>query len=216
MSKASSQQKGIRGAALASRWKGRDALDLIYRLNERTLTLLRTEATSAVDCKLPSLCRCSEVWSELTPQDLRRAARVPFAIIDVHFTNTTWWRQATESIDATGTSNQCLGCWPRRFTEPLMQETLILAWHSAKCDRRVARLSFGMSPAVADVIASLSPRQLTDISRRHSDDLRIRWQDNVNLWMHLLRSASIADERTLEEIHVHIKLRFCGELMPSA
>jgi hypothetical protein len=95
----------------------------------------------------------------------------------------------------------------------LTQETLIFAWHSVKWDRRVAQLSLGMSPAVADIIAALLPQQLADISGHYSSELHLRWQGSAQFWSQLLRTASSGDSEALEEIRLHAKLRFCGELI---
>jgi hypothetical protein len=216
VSKRGTQKEGSRGTPVAPRWKGKDSLDLVYRLNERCLDLLSAVAVNDIPCELAGIAQHRELWSGLDAEAVKRAARFPFVILDVHFTEATWWRQVMISKDASATTSTRDDPWPAKLAEPLMQETLIFAWHSVKWDRRVARLSLGMSSDVAEIIAGLSPRELAEISRRHSSALRMRWQDKADFWSHLLRAARNGDGDTLEEIHLHAKLLLCGELISPA
>jgi hypothetical protein len=207
MSKPNSPRQGIAGAPSAARWKGGDSLDSIYRFNERTLGLLSGVALNSLPCDM-----ARELSSGLDKEIIRRAAQLPFVILDVHFTNETWWHRVVE-LNAVPTVAPGPYHWPAKVVEPLMQEIIILAWHGVKSDRRVAQLSFGMSPGVAHVIASLSPQQLTQIAHSYSSELRLRWQDNADFWSQLLRAARNGDQDALEEIRLHAKLLLCGELI---
>jgi len=146
-----------------------------------------------------------EVWSKLDVKTVERAARFPFVILDVHFTDVDWWRSESKPPETSQ--------WPLSVSEQLMSETLIFAWHTAKWDRRVARLSLGMLPAVAEEIAALTPQQLSAISARHSSALRLRWQDDPDFWAQLLVAAKSGDDDRLEEIHLHAKLLLAGEII---
>jgi hypothetical protein len=216
MSKSKSGREGVSGAPSASRWKGRDSLDMVYRLNERSLELLATVARSSVPCELAGISQHRELWAGLGAEAIKHAARPPFVILDAHFTNKTWWRQVIQPCDAADSRVVSPGHWPTNLAEPLMQETLIFAWHSVKWDRRVAHLSLGMSPAVSDIIAGLSPQQLSDISHGQSGELRLRWQDNADFWSQLLRTVRSGDRSRLDEIHLHAKLLLCGELISNS
>jgi hypothetical protein len=213
MSKPNPPNQGITGAPVATRWKGGDSLDLVYRFNERALGLLSGVALGSIACDLAGITPYCELWSGLDAEIIRRAARLPFVILDVHFTNETWWRRATELNTASTIASSHLCDWPVNVAEPLMQEMMIFAWYSVKSDRRVARLSLGMSPGVASVIADLSPQQLTQIAHSHSGELRLRWQSNAEFWSELLRAARNEDQNALEEIRLHAKLLLCGELI---
>jgi hypothetical protein len=206
------RKEGIHGAPLAPRWKGRDSLDLVYGLNGRCLELLSGVAMSLFPGELTGIAQNRELWSGLDSEAIKRAGRFPFVILDVHFTNEAWWQQVLQASDTFAVAPNP-SHWPTKLAERLMQETLIFAWHSVKWDRRVARLSLGMSPRVADIIAAISPQQLADISHRHSGELRLRWQDDAEFWRQLLRTARSGDVDTLDEIHLHAKLLLCGELI---
>jgi hypothetical protein len=110
---------------------------------------------------------------------------------------------------------QSLGptCWLHEEAQQLMSEALVFAWHAAKWDRRVARLSLGMSTGVVGLIAALTSQQLAVISARHWGVLRLRWQEEPGFWACLLGAAQDGDEEALSENHLHAKLPLSGELL---
>jgi hypothetical protein len=213
MSKQKSRKSGILGAPMASRWKGKASLDLVYQSNERCLKLLRDVAMTSSPTELASIARHRELWRGLDANVIERVAQFPFLILDMHFTNETWWRNVVEVGDRAAAGALNANNLPVEVAEPLTQETLIFAWHSVKWDRRVARLSLGMSSAVADIIAALSPQQIADIAGHYSSELHLRWQGSAYFWTQLLRIACSGDSDALEEIRLHAKLLFCGALI---
>ena len=131
-----------------------------------------------------------ELWCTLDAAAVARAARFPFVILNVHFLSEPWWRDVINGSVASATPHD----WPASVSEQLMNETLIFAWHTAKWDRGVARLSLGMSPAVAELIAALNPHQLARISAKHSSALKLRWADDAEFWTRLLIAARDDEE----------------------
>jgi len=187
------------------RWKGKDSLDLAYQLNVRCLKLLSEMAARPNTTDWPLIAQNRELWSKLDARTIEQAARFPFVILDAHFTDVEWWRSESKPPETSQ--------WPTSVSEQLMSETLIFAWHTAKWDRRVARLSLGMLPAVAEEIAALTPQQLSAISARHSSALRLRWQDDPDFWTQLLVAAKCDDNDRLEDVHLHAKLLLAGEII---
>jgi hypothetical protein len=130
-------------------------------------------------------------------------------ILDVHFLDEAWWRAVINGGVASATPHG----WPLSISEQLMHETLIFAWHTAKWDRGVARLSLGMSPVIAELIAALTPQQLSQIPKEHSGALRLRWAEDKDFWTRVLVAARDGDEEALAEIHLHANLRLSGALL---
>jgi hypothetical protein len=189
-------------------WKGRDSLDLAFEINQRFFRLASDLAANA-DADAWPLTQGRELWSQLDTQTIARAARFPFVILDVHFTRETWWREVIDGSGAPALPH----VWPASVSEHLMSETLVFAWHTAKSDWRVARLSLGMMPAAAQLIAALTPQHLASIAAQHSGALRLRWADDLNFWTRLLVAARDGDEEVLADIHLHAALRLSGELL---
>jgi hypothetical protein len=150
-----------------------------------------------------------KLWSTLDSRVIASAARFPFVILDVHFTDIEWWRGMIAGSPRFATS----AAWPAKISEDLMSETLIFAWHTAKWDWRVARLSLGMLPAVATLIAGLTPQQLARVSKEHSSELRLRWADDKDFWSRLFVAARDGEEVLLAETHLYAKLLLCGDLI---
>jgi len=129
-------------------------LDLVYQLNERSFQLLIDAATQH-----------RELWSALDAAAIQRAARFPFVILDVNFTDAGWWRAVSQNPERSFDEQSDASLWPAEVAEKLLGELLVFAWHTAKWDRRVARLSLGMLPGVVGVISALTPQQLDIVSR---------------------------------------------------
>jgi hypothetical protein len=208
MRKAKKKENGQYRPPTPPRWKGRESLDLAFELNQRTLKLLSDWAANREAAGWP-LTLERELWSKLDAQAIARAARFPFVILDVHFLSEAWWREVIVGSKGAAASQ----AWSTAISQDLMSETLIFAWHTAKWDARVARMALGTVPAVATLIAALTPQQLATISREHSGALCLRWQDNSDFWTRLLFAARGGDEEVLAEIHLHAKLLLCGELI---
>jgi len=212
MSKSKRKAKVIYHPPSPPRWKGRDSLELVYQLNERSLTLLADAARSGTSEWLAETPH-RVLWSELTIEAIQHAARFLFVILEAHFTDDEWWRAA--SVNPQDVIEQSLAptCWPHEEARQLTGEALVFAWHTAKWDRRVARLSLGMSTGVVGLMAALTPQQLGVISARHWGVLRLRWQEEPDFWARLLAAAQDGDQEALSENHLHAKLLLSGALV---
>jgi len=185
------------------RWKGGDSLELVYRLNERAFTLLKEGATQH-----------RELWSGLPAEAIQRAARFPFLIVDVHFIDEVWWRSVLLNPQGPiGQSGVAACLWTPEAAQKLMSEVLVFAWHTARWDRRVARLVLGMTPPVVEIFRGLTPQELDVVSGLQGGMLRLRWQQDQEFWARLVRAARNGDDEALADIHLHAKLLLSGELM---
>jgi hypothetical protein len=194
------------------RWKGSESLDLAFEINQRVLKFVSDWAARPDTLAWPLTIQNRKLWSTLDSQAIASAARFPFVILDVHFTDVEWWR----GMIAGSPRSTASGAWPAGISQDLMSETLIFAWHTAKWDWRVARLSLGMLPAVATLIAGLTPQQLARVAKEHSVELRLRWADDKDFWSRLLTAARDGEELILAETHLHAKLLLCGDLILSS
>jgi len=125
------------------------------------------------------------------------------------FTGVEWWRESDRRQRCTAAPHT----WPANVSEQLMSETLVFAWHTAKWDRRVARLSLGVLPAVAELIAA--PRRNSSQPSRGSTGARCACAGTATL-ISGRNSSNVArdgDEEGLAEIHLHAKLLLLGELI---
>jgi hypothetical protein len=184
------------------RWKGGDSSELVYQLNERAFMLLKQSPGPH-----------GELWSQLDTEALRAAARFPFLIVDVHFLDELWWRSVLRSPHGPTGEGSSVCLWTPETAQKLTNEVLVFAWHTARWDRRVARLVLGMVPPVVEVFRALTPQELDAVSGLQGGALRLRWQDDLTFWTRLVRAARDGDKEALADIHLHAKFLLSGELM---
>jgi hypothetical protein len=204
MSKRKRKEKVIYDPPAPPQWKGRDSVDLAYQLNLRAFGFVRDIAAAPGD-DWPFIAHDRKLWAALDAGAIERAARLPFVVVQVHFTDVEWWHAEPKPTE--------MSQWPATVAKQLMGELLVFAWHTVKWDRRVARLALGMVPGVAEFIAALTPHQLDRIAADNYRALRLRWQDDAAFWTRLLEAARDDDEETLADIHLHAKLLLSGELI---
>ena len=198
MSSSKRKEKSTSQPPTPPRSKGRDSAELVHGLNERALTLLKGSA----GLLLPGL-------SALNDKSLRRGARFPFLIVDVHFADERWWRSAV--LDPQGDRGApARGPWPAEVAHTLLGEVLVFAWHTARWDLWVARYVLGIVPGVVELVRGLTPAQLDALSRLHSGSLRLRWQEDRNFWARWAAAARDGDEEALADIHSHAKYLLHG------
>jgi hypothetical protein len=214
MSRSRKKQEHIYRPPLPPRWRGRDSLELVYELNERCLQLLRAVAAAPNACRWPAIAQHRELWSALDAESIKRAGHFSFVFLDVHFTDVIAWQELVRGKRTAmeASSETCL--WPPQVAAEVTQETLVFAWHTAKWDRRVARLALGMLPSVAECIAALTPQALATVASRASGALCLRWQDYPEFWVHLLMAARDDDQEVLEEIRLHAQLLIGRPALP--
>jgi hypothetical protein len=193
------------------RWKGRQSLEIVYRFNERCFQMIGESVGANGMCGAPAIAENRDLWSRLDEVARERAARFPFLILDVHFRNQTWWRNV---IDGT-TVGEIASAHSYSLAEALMEETLLFAAQTVHWDASVARLTLGMSPEVVELLQGLHPQLMASIWRKHSGELRLRWQEQPLFWRPLLVAACDADDEALSERHLDAQLRFCTELLDS-
>jgi hypothetical protein len=95
----------------------------------------------------------------------------------------------------------------------LLLETLLFARQSAREDVSVAKTMFAMTPQVADLMASLTLAQVRVIAAGNGRELRVRWDQDPQLWRGLLIAVLTGDEQAMGELRLQTKLLFCGEVV---
>jgi hypothetical protein len=84
-----------------------------------------------------------------------------------------------------------------------MTEVLMLAWHTARSERRTAAILLGLTPAVASLVAKLGPPGVRRIAARHGAELQLRWSHNLSFWRRLASAAQQGDQDSLTDVHLY-------------
>jgi hypothetical protein len=200
-------------SATAPRWRRSQSLELVHQLNEHCLGLLARLAAADNGGESPFVSANRDLWARLGSEARRRAALMPFVVLDLHFANEAWWRRVIDAPASAVREPDVAQRLPPELSERLIQETLIFAWQMARSDRRAAQVLFAMRPSVAAMIGALTPGQVRDIASRRSGDIHVRWAEDGRFWRELLLAAEAGNEQAVAELHLHAKLLLLGPLI---
>lgn len=195
-------------------WHSAATLRRACALNERCLDALAQMAGSNRQRTPPAIiAQHRTLWRGLDGAARKRAADVPFLLLDVYFRDVQWWRGALHRPD-----RRRVGAADPVFTGKiageLTRETLMFAWSTVLLDRRIATLLLGMPPAVSAILADFEPQDVERIAQRHSRHLRLRWQDLPAFWRGLLTAARSGDDDALCVSRLRGMQLIGGELLP--
>ena len=194
-----------RVTARSPRWTGAPSIDLAHQLNAQCVELICQLAVSNHRAMPAFVLETRDLWRLLEPEARIRVAAFPFVIVDLHFNDDDWWRHVSVKPSTT----------PLEFSpyEDLTLETLLFARQSARENMNVARAMFAMSSAVPARVASLTLPQVRAIALGHAAELRVRWDNDPELWRDLLVASRAGDSESLQAVRRQAKLLFCGVLI---
>jgi hypothetical protein len=190
-------------ARRAAPWLGPVTLESLAELNELSLTLLCEQAAAAAGQPGALLREVGTLWRTLDREGRRRAAAVPYLLLDGGFGDRERWRQGA----AREVAGPCRGTSAAFFTVPGTVEVARLlftwAWHLARAESAAARLLLGMPSGCATLIAGCTLRHMHTLAERHPEWLRPRWPGHAPLWRELLLAAGSGEPRALARARLH-------------
>ena len=186
------------------RWKGEQCLVPVQRFNERCIDLL-CDVAARPDIEAQVLRENAVLWSALDRSARARVARTTVVLLDVQFGDEQWWRRVTQVDDAGAGVDALRGELPGDASEVLMYETLMFCWQMVGANAMVARSSFAMSEAVANMIAGLTPKDVREIATRYHASIRMRWANDCWFWRKILEAALRADNDEIAVLYRHGK-----------
>jgi hypothetical protein len=183
-----------------SNWFGEQALVPIREINEQYLELLGqlTLTPRGVE-PLPFewLQTFRPLLATLPADTRRRAAQCRFLLVDFHFRDAQWW-SAVKPKSATS-------FWPqpaRSLALETARTTLSYVWHTNRMAPHAAQILLGITPAVADILSTLSQHEVARIAERQFSDLRPRWEDQPAIWQRLLWAAHSEERHAWNDVHL--------------
>lgn len=157
--------------------------------------------------------RYRALWVGLNGAARKRAADMPFLLIELHFQDPHWWRVAQDPRPQRRQYGMRSPVFPGKLAGELTRETLMFAWSTVLLDRGAASILLGMAPAVRSIIADFGPQDVERIAARYSRHLQPRWQDLPSFWGKLLNAARADDADALYESRLHGVQMIGGELL---
>ena len=195
------------GHAASPRWTGAPSIELAHQVNVQCVELICELAVSPNPSLPAFVLQNRDLWRLLEPEARQRVAAFPFVIVDLRFQDDDWWRQIRGRLSMSPAEFPPFG--------DLALETLLFARQSAREDVNVAKAMFAMTSTVASLIASLSLTQVRAIAVGNTSELRVRWENDPELWRDLLIASRSGDAEGLAAIRRQAKLLFCGEFLLS-
>jgi hypothetical protein len=192
-----------------------DLLLPLHEVNERCLDLIALvakldpeDAPFAIVGPLRSLLRG-------TRSNVRhRAARQPFAFVDMEFRDADWWQAVKGRPSRVWKDRPWRALAPKRAAVQLAQTTLMLAWHMTRADPEATSIVFGMSREVAQLIGSLRLSEIDTIAQHQFRHVRPRWEERAELWRELLVAAHSEDAEAMRAIAIRALQFLAGEVVP--
>jgi hypothetical protein len=171
-------------------------------VNARCIEML-VNAARAARPDMPTLVSHLQGLLRRTTPDMRaRAARGAVLMVDMQFANLQWWQMLKDHPNRLAPVPAWRGAFPRQASVQLARSALTLAWHSVRSDRHAACL-LGITPPVAELIASLSVTEIDQVVERRFRHVRPRWEDRPTVWRRLLLSAEVEDLRRARDFNVY-------------
>jgi hypothetical protein len=132
---------------------------------------------------LASLQRCPEAAFRLP---------LPYALFDLRFRDERFWKSETRAARGIQDGGRTAVADNRllRFA----RSGLMLAWHLAQLDYRVARLALGVEPGTQEALESLPVGALDSFARRLAPAVSARFASRQRFWSRLVAALRMPTE----------------------
>jgi hypothetical protein len=182
-------------------WECSADLDVIRWLNFRVISACaRMALRHEIHCVPRFLARDREGWASLTTEHCEALAQMPFAVLDLRFSDAEWW-MAILSHDGCQRPAGMVSQIPMRYAAEWARELLAMSLRTADRSRFAARLMFGMTARVADRIGAASDVPVGKLAPSLASGLRLRWGEAPKFWSAAL--AAVQSGKCEEEWRVH-------------
>jgi hypothetical protein len=117
---------------------------------------------------------------------------LPYAVFDLRFRDERFWRLETRAARGIQDGARAAVCDSRvlRFA----RSGLVLAWHLAQLDRRVARLALGVEEGTREALESLPLGTLDSFARRLTPAVSARFAGRPRFWSQLIAALRVPSE----------------------
>jgi hypothetical protein len=178
----------------------------LAEINAQLLESLRRRAhVAAGAAHAPLIAELAPLWKRLGEPALHALARCPYLLFDAGFGRPEYWAGAVHEA-----SELRDGGLTQVIEPDLVRRTVMLGWHLARANPFAARMSLGMTPQCARLIAAMRLRELEMLVERRAIQCRLRWEDRPMVWRQLLEVAATGSLAQLEA------LRFRGVQLMAA
>lgn len=193
-----------------------EAIDALRLINTQTIDTFIDLARDSGP--LPVSLRALRTWrTELLALDQparQRAAALPHLLVDLHFRDAAWWRDARSLASRRMTRHEAPQIAPPKSIVSLARAALMLAWHAVRSESRHATILLGIANPVAHELATLSPAEVIRIAERYAYALTPRWADRAFMWQQFLEAAGTEDRGAMGQVQMRALQLLGGDLLP--
>lgn len=138
----------------------------------------------------------SAVAGEVLESDalFERLSSFPLLLVDLHFCEPQWWRSAPTERQS---GIPCLDAQVLATFEVAMA-----VWRRAE-PGALFHLSFGVAPAVCELLMQLSAHEIARVAYQVRPGIRLRWSSDAAFWGDLLESVVSDDAELWRAMRVH-------------
>ena len=191
-----------------------ESIDALILVNTQTIDTFIELVREAGP--LPTSLRTVRSWraelSALDPVARRRAAALPHLLVDLHFRDADWWRDAHSLASRRMTRHEAPQVVPPKSIISLARAALMLAWHTVRSETRHATVLLGIAEPVARELSKLSPAEVIRIAERYAYALTPRWADRPFMWQQFLEAAG-TDDSAMKMVQMRALQLLGGDLL---
>ena len=182
-------------------------------LNHRVIELMAQTARRNRNSALSLISTLQPELRESTPASRAQAADRPFLLLDLEFSNASWWQTVVRDPNRRIRRESRQPAFLRSAALPLTRATLTAIWRAVCTDARSARILLGLDESVARLFVDLSVTALDPIANHVHSQLRPRWADHPEFWRALLRAARSQDSAALPQVDLQGIQLITGQIL---
>jgi hypothetical protein len=184
-------------------WADADVLARVRRLNVNALeAVVRTIASAAAD-DIEVVRRHKELWLAMDAAACSRIAGNPVSLMDLRFNDAEWWLWAANRAPKPIRARHAGDNLKIAEATTLTREILVEACITSRSRPLAAKLVFGLSSRVLELLADLPSPEIERIATAHHEELQLRWADDAVFWRNLLQTAISGSDEDIAAVHMH-------------
>ena len=188
-------------------WPCAETLRTLAELNEQCLELLTEQALLRSPSGPPFFRDLVDLWSQLNVSSRRRAATVPYLLVDAGFADPYRWKSVGNNLAGERVCDREPVTYTAFFTAAgaakVAHQVFTNAWYIVRTQPLGAGLYLGMPSHCASLLRACTVRQVTELANQHAGWLRPRWAGRTGVWRELFSAALRGAGLPLERARLH-------------
>lgn len=191
------------------------SLEELHELNERCLMLLQRLAVGRRGDMPRFLVPLIPEIRKLEADAISAIAHQPFLLIDFAFGKPKVLREVLMADPASLRFPALRATFPEADAKALVRGALLLARNVCRHHPAHAGLLLGLDPSLLPLMAELRLPDLEDVAERYPHQLRLRWENRIDVWERLVAAGTSADPGACHQFRMYGMQLIAGEIKPA-